>query len=81
MGCSTAFVITCKLLSLKHKILRFSNPCTKCRRDLKIVIQYDIMHKENMTNCATVGAINIKLSELKGVVYAFTCGECDYSYI
>ena len=39
------------------------------------------MHRENLVNCATIASQNLKLNELKGVNYAFTCSECDEMYI
>lgn len=81
LGCSGVFAITCKLLSLKHRLLRLCSPCPKCKRDIKLVVRYEIMHKENMTHCATIASQNLTLLDLKGAVYAFTCSECDNSYI
>ena len=81
LGCSGVFSITCKLLSLKHRLLRLFSPCPKCKREIKLVVRYEIMHKENMSHCATLASQNLNLIELKGVVYAFTCSECDNSYI
>ena len=81
LGCNSTFAITLKLLSLRHKLLQFAGPCPRCRRDLKIVLKYELLYKENLSNSGTIAYQNIKLTELKGVAYAFTCMECDNSYI
>ncbi|TNV80322.1 hypothetical protein FGO68_gene2992 [Halteria grandinella] len=81
MGCNSTFSITCKLLSLKHRLIRLFAPCPKCQRDIKVVFQYSIMHAQNIQNSAVIAYKNIKITEVKGVNYAFTCGNCDNTYI
>ncbi|CDW85631.1 UNKNOWN [Stylonychia lemnae] len=81
LGCNGQFNITCKLLSLKQKILSFDSPCPVCKRNIKLYTNYQFMHQQNVQDCATVAAVNVKVNELKGINYAFTCATCDKTYI
>lgn len=81
LGCSTVFSITCKLISLKQRLLRLVSPCPKCKRALKVVVRYELLHRDNLTFSGIVATQGVKIKELKGVAYAFTCGECENCYI
>lgn len=36
---------------------------------------------QNKVECATIASVNVKINELKGINYAFSCASCDKTYI